>query len=245
MFSYPHQFFKCLFFIGVFLVFLGGYAQRPVRFLEKLDHKKYHWGFYLGAKHYGYKLNYKDELKYAESIVSIPNANGFNVGLVGGWRINPYIALRVEPGFTVAQARITFMNPMLNKGTKSKPVFPQNEIDINELRVPFYLKLNGSRYGNVRPFVLLGFAYGYNFSSNQTSEEDNAAGVFRSSAHNLSYEFGVGVDIYTPYFKFSPAIKAFYSINNQLVQDIKPGSPYTSFVDQIKSRGIFMTIYFE
>ena len=220
-------------------------GSKPVRFLERLDTKKYHWGFYLGAQYYGYRVLYKDQLEYSESIVSIPNVYGFNVGLVGGWRINPYVSLRVEPGFESGKASITFMNPILNEGTKSNPVFPKNEIAINALRLPFYLKLNGHRYGNIRPFVMLGLTYAYNFSSNHNSEEDNESGVFRADIHNGAYEFGIGIDFYTPYFKFSPAIKAVYTFNNQLVQDINPKSPYTSYINQIKSRGVFITFYFE
>lgn len=235
----------------ILILFLMGFlvkAQRSgVRYLERLDAKRYHWGFYLGSQYYGYKVAYDNRVDGLDgSFADIPNATGAHVGLVGGLRLNPYIAFRVEPGFVfLAKTRIRFVNPVLNTGTLDEPVYPSNDILINELKLPIYMKINGHRGGNIRPFLMLGFSYGYNFSSNENSEDDNESGVFRGTAHNFTYEFGIGLDFYTPYFKVSPAIKAVYNFNNQFVKDKDVNSSYTVYIKSLQARGVFLSLYFE
>ena len=61
---------------------------------------------------------------------------------------------------------------------------------------------------------------------------------------NYMYEVGVGIDLYLPYFIFSPSIRGVFAINNELVNDIDPNSPWTSPIDYFGTRGIFIKLAF-
>ena len=102
---------------------------------------------------------------------------------------------------------------------------------------------------NIRPYVIGGVSYDLNFSSKQKNKDDNRTNVFRMRTHNLMYEVGMGIDIYFPYFKFSPSIRGQFAITNELFGDNKdathPTSPYTDPIDFLGTSAIFLKFAFE
>jgi len=106
------------------------------------------------------------------------------------------------------------------------------------------LKLNTNRFNNIRPYVIGGISYDFNFSSNQDNPADNSDGEFRMKKNNYTYEIGAGIDIYLPYFIFSPSIRGVFAINNELVKDNDPKSPWTGNVDYFGTRGFFIKLAF-
>jgi hypothetical protein len=59
------------------------------------------------------------------------------------------------------------------------------------------------------------------------------------------YEVGVGIDIYLYFFKFSPSIRGIFALNNEIKYDDDPESPWTSPVNYMGTRGVFLTFAFE
>ena len=96
----------------------------------------------------------------------------------------------------------------------------------------------------MRPYVIGGVSYDHNFSSNENNSDDNSSGEFRMKTSNFSYEVGLGVDLYLPYFIFSPSIRGIFAINNELVYDEDPNSPWTGNIDYLGTRGIFINLAF-
>jgi hypothetical protein len=60
-----------------------------------------------------------------------------------------------------------------------------------------------------------------------------------------AWEFAIGTDVYLPYFKFTTSIHGVFALNNELVPDKNPNSPYTGYVKSMKSRGVFLRFTFE
>jgi hypothetical protein len=58
------------------------------------------------------------------------------------------------------------------------------------------------------------------------------------------YEVGFGIDFYLEYFKFSPSIRGVFGLNDELIRDNDPNSPWTSRVDAMQTRGIFINFTF-
>ena len=96
----------------------------------------------------------------------------------------------------------------------------------------------------MRPYILGGLSYDYNFSSNQDNPDDNSNGEFRMKTNNFGYELGFGIDFYLQHFIFSPSIRGTFAINNELVYDNDPNSPWTSSIDYFGTRGIFISLAF-
>jgi len=93
--------------------------------------------------------------------------------------------------------------------------------------------------------VLAGVSYDHNFSSNQENSDDNFSGEFRMKTSNFMYEFGIGVDVYLSFFKFSPSIRGVFAMNRELIDDNNGNSPWTSPINIFSTRGVFLNFAFE
>ena len=119
------------------------------------------------------------------------------------------------------------------------------EIGSTYLHLPLVLKFSTDRWNNVRPYVLAGVSYDHNFSSNQENSDDNFSGEFRMKTSNFMYEFGIGVDVYLSFFKFSPSIRGVFAMNRELIDDNNGNSPWTSPINIFSTRGVFLNFAFE
>ena len=229
------------------------YSQEMLWQLPNLDKKQFHWGFYLGSQLANYKLKYNAFNDMSASILN-KTSIGFHLGLVADWRLYKYLNIRLEPGFISQSNVLEFTHSNLIKsvpikkpdGTTENTYVPLDRgIQANYVYLPLILKFSGMRFDNVKPYGLAGMAYAFDFSSNESSEKDNYEEVFRSTMHNFMYEFGGGLDIYFPHFKFSPSIRAIFTINNQMVQDNISDSDYTAPIESFKMSGVFFRFTFE
>lgn len=232
---------KKLLFLGFFgLVICSTKAQTErVLNLPSFDKPLFHYGFYLGLNNNGYKVAYQPVEGYSPE-VEVKSSVGFNVGLIADLRLHNNINLRFEPGLMSNSKTLTFKHITANNQRT-------REVGATYLHLPLILKLSTNRLNNVRPYVLGGVSYDYNFSSNEGNGDDNFAGEFRTTTSNFMYEVGIGVDIYLNYFKFSPSIRGIFAINDELIRDNPStnGSQWTDPIDFLGTRGIFLHLSFE
>ena len=230
------KFFPFIFlFLFCFSLNITSQKRDVVIYKQNWDKQDMFWGYYLGINKKDYKISYINENTFITSEASA----GFNVGLIGDLRLHKNINLRLEPGLSSNTKQLHFRNNSLNS--------PQDSIrDVNAtyLRIPLLLKFSTDRLYNFRPYVLGGVSYDYNFSSNQDNPDDNANGEFRMKKNNFTYEIGIGVDLYLPYFIFSPSIRGVFAINNELVKDNDQNSPWTGNIDYFGTRGVFLKLSF-
>ncbi|MGV8944973.1 MAG: porin family protein [Lutibacter sp.] len=212
---------------------LNAQKRDIVEYKQNWDKQEVFWGYFLGLNMKDYKISYKTNNGF---IVSTPSM-GFEVGLIGDLRLTNNLSLRLEPGLSSNSKELIFRNtPKVLDSIRSA--------NSTYFRVPLLLKFNTNRFNNLRPYLVGGVSYDYNFSSNQDNPEDNSGGEFRAKKNNFSYEMGVGVDFYLPYFIFSPSIRGIFAINNELKRDDEPNSPWTGNVDYFGTRGIFIKFAF-
>lgn len=226
----------------IIIVFLSisfsGYSQKErVEYLPSFDKHRLHYGFYLGLNQNDFKLDYKPS-NYPNAVINVEPTMGFNVGLIADLRLHKNISLRFEPGLISNSKTISYA--YLNSENDSI-----RNIGSTYLHVPVVFKFSTDRMDNVRPYLLAGISYDYNFSSNEKNANDNASGEFRMKSHNFMYEIGVGIDIYLYYFKFSPSIRGVFALNNELKYDDSSTSPWTSPINFFGTRGIFLNFAFE
>jgi len=211
--------------------------RRTVDNLPTLDERKFRFGFYLGVNKNDFKVNLKPS-NFLNASIEVKPSPGFNVGLIADLRLHKNINLRFEPGL-MSNSKTIFFNHLLNERDSVR------EIGSTYLHLPLVLKFSTDRWNNVRPYVIGGISYDHNFSSNQDNPDDNLGGQFRLKSTNFMYEVGIGIDIYLYYFKFSPSIRGIFAMNNELVYDNDSNSQWTSPINTITTRGIFLNFSFE
>lgn len=234
--------FKYFIFITLFAISTSLFSQRErVENIPTFDKRKLHYGFYLGLNQNDFKLNIKENsFGVTPGNITVETTAGFNVGLIIDYRLHKNLNLRFEPGLVSNSKKIIF-------NYLDEPKDSVRDVNSTFLHVPLVLKMSTDRYHNIRPYILAGISYDYNFSSNERNQDDNFAGEFRTKSHNFMYELGIGIDIYLNYFKFSPSIRGVFAINNELKYDNAANGPsqWTDPINFLGTRGIFLNFAFE
>jgi len=226
--------FVIFFLFILFQSHLNAQFRDRVEYKQNWDMQQVFWGYYLGLNKKSYKINYTTN----NAFVSVISNVGFNVGLIGDLRLHKNINLRLEPGLSSNSKELAFTH--IPGGAKDSI----RNVNSTYLRIPLLLKFSTDRLHNMRPYVVGGLSYDYNFSSNQDNPNDNYDGEFRMKKNNFTYELGIGVDLYLPNFIFSPSIRGVFAINNEMVNDNNPNSPWTGVIDYFGTRGVFIKFAF-
>jgi hypothetical protein len=228
----------------VFLFFafiLNGYAQKsknifsrdPIINLENFQQKRVYYGFYLGFNSYDFKIDYKTETPD----ILIKKTTGFNVGIIGDLKLQEYINLRFEPGLYYTKRDLYYPN-FANSGDALR------EVNSTYIHFPLLLKFSSLRTGNIRPYAIGGISSTLNLSSNSKLMDDNFQQRFRVKSWTTNYELGFGIDLFSDYFIFSPSIRGVFGINDELIRDNDPNSPWTGNIASMKTRAVFINFSF-
>jgi hypothetical protein len=210
------------------------FGKDPIINLENFDKQRVHWGYFLGFNSYDFKFEYIND---PDMDIEVKSVTGFNVGLVGNLRLFEYLDLRFEPGLYYAQRDLTYSHTTDEEDRL-------RQVKSTYIHFPLLLKFSAVRTGNVRPYLVGGFSRAVNLGSNETAQEDNTAKIFRMKRWTNNYEVGFGVDFYFEYFKFSPSIRGVFGLEDELIRDNDPNSPYTGNVGAMKTRGILINFTF-
>lgn len=209
------------------------FARNPMKNKENFDKQRVHWGYFLGFNAYDFKI---DMIEDAPPVL-VESTIGFNVGLVGNLRLNQHFDLRFEPGLYYTQRNLLFPG-------FDNPFDALREVKSTYIHFPLLLKFSAKRVGNVRPYLVGGFSYALNLSSSSDSREDNTSEVFRMKQWSPNYEVGFGIDVYFEYFKFTPSIRGVFGLQDELIRDNDPNSPWTGNIASMKTRGVFINFTF-
>jgi len=229
---------KKIFFLFIFFIAFQTteaqwlFSKEKIKNKENFDKQRWSWGYFLGFNTYDFKFEYEGQ---AQDVI-VEKSLGFNVGLLGNLRINDYIDLRLEPGVVFSGRNLTF------------PDIPEDnfrEVKSTYVHIPLLVKFSTKRINNFKPFVVAGVSTSINLSSNENNPDDNSAGEFRMINNTNYYEVGFGIDLYLPYFKFTPSIRGIFAMTDELKRDEDPNSPYTGNIDSMSTRGIFINFTFQ
>lgn len=216
------------------------FSKERIKNNENFDKQFLSWGYYLGFNSYDFNFDYKQDLADIQTEKTV----GFNVGLIGNMRINDYIDLRLEPGLIITKRFLQYDESYF-VGLDYNDSDLEREVRSTYIHFPLLVKFSTKRINNIKPFIIGGVSASLNLSSNQDNPDDNSVGEFRSKKTLLNYELGFGIDLYLFWFKFTPSIRGVFSINDELVRDEDPNSPWTGNIESMKSRGVFINFTFQ
>lgn len=215
------------------------FTKERITNMENFDKRPLTWGYFLGFNSFDFKFDYNEDLgdnPYTD--IQVNKQIGFNVGLIGDLRINNYLNLRLEPGLYYNQRDLIF------PGFENEKDFLR-EAKAAYIHIPLLLKVSTKRINNFKPFIMGGVSTAINLSNNAENPDDNAQGEFRMEKNPIFYELGFGIDFYLHYFKFTPSIRGVFALTDELVPDKDPNSPWTSNINSMESRAIFINFTFQ
>lgn len=222
--------------------------QRRVQNKPFIDERRFHYGFFVGAHDQSMRL---DGNGYVSPLTDLSSAEGgqqqwvaqtdqtnfgFSVGVLGEWRINSNLALRILPSLHFGSRHVTFRE----LGTDRTEMQDMKSCFIG---IPIDFKISAPRFNNYRPYVVTGIAPMYDLITSKQSQ-------LRCKPFVLMLEAGMGCDMYLPFFKFIPELKFCFGLNNVLQKnrrDITDPSQlvFTQSIDRATIGMVVLTFYIE
>lgn len=216
------------------------FSKEKIKNLENFDKPFLSYGYFIGFNSYDFNFNYNED----KPDIQVQSSTGFNVGLIGNMRINDFIDLRLEPGLYITTRNLEYDESYFI-GLEYDDKDLLREIKSTYIHIPFLVKFSTKRINNFKPFVVGGVSTALNLSSNEKNPEDNSSGQFRTKSNMYFYEVGFGIDFYLFFFKFTPSIRGVFAINDEVVRDYDPNSPWTGNINSMKTRGVFVNFTFQ
>ena len=164
---------------------------------------------------------------------------GFNVGVLGEFRLNTNFQLRVAPAMYFGTRHFTLKN--LSDGRRAEE---HQDLKTAYISTAFDLIFAGPRFNNRRPYLMAGVNPMLNLSG-----KDND--YIRLKRSDLFLEAGIGCDFYLPFFKLRPELKFLFGVGNSLdtTHPDRLRDPnmkvYAKSVKESHTKMIVLSFYFE
>lgn len=230
-------FILCAFSLGVLSV-MG--QQEKVKNQPYADLKLFHLGFHVGLHAQDLLLTNSGtvtdgEIWYAE----IPSYSpGFSVGVIGDMYLNPYFNLRLTPTIHFGDKKIVFRQ----QGDLDEKSY-STTVRSNYLTFPLDVKYSAFRINNYRPYLIGGIYGAFDLGRKKGNP------ILLKGA-DFGIEFGVGCDIYLPFFKLCPELKFSFGLVDLLEKDRKDLTDgelikYPNSLSKATSRMVSLVFNFE
>ncbi len=228
----------------VFLFVNSLFAQKARGNYNYMDfnQKPYYFGITLGYNQSQFKVNRSASFILNDSfrVVSPQTGPGFNLGVVTNLKIGEYFDVRFLPTLSFAERNISYRR-VLDKNA-STPAIPA-KFDAVLVEMPFHLRYKSAPYKDKRLFVIAGVKYTYDVATTSRSKQALRNETIRISPTDFAIEVGAGIQMYFPYFIFSPELKFSRGINNMLIYN---GTLKQSTVlEQVISQAFTLSFHFE
>lgn len=233
---------RLLFIIYVCLLAASGVmAQKEkVKNQPYVDQKLFHLGFHVGLHAQDLLLTNSGVATDGETwFAEIPSYSpGFSVGVIGDMYMNPYFNLRFSPTIHFGDKKIVFRQ----QGALDEENF-STSVRSSYLSFPLDVKYSAFRLNNYRPYLIGGIYGAFDLGRKKGNP------ILLKGA-DFGIEFGLGCDIYLPFFKLCPELKFSFGLVDLLVKDRgdltdKELIKYPNALSKATSRMVSLTFNFE
>ena len=223
-------------------------AQKKIKQQNKpgYDDKTVHYGFYLSMPVTKYNIQHSQD--YADQLANDPGGGGsmainakvspgFYTGLVLDVRLAEYLSARFVPGVGFYGRTIEFANAPSETGERQDIA---KTISSTMIEMPLLLKYKAKRRGNFRMYLVGGIKPGIDLGAGR-SGDDNTNELLVDN-FDLAVEYGFGLDIFYPYFKFAPEIRFSHGLLNQHTPN---ESLYNNSIQKLTNHNVSFILFFE
>jgi len=184
------------------------------------------------------------------SISSKPS-QGFGLGFVMNRNISENFDIRSTPSLIFSDRVVSYeyvpTDPVNvgNGQTKNFQTLVDKKVQATMFEFPLGVKIKSNRLNNFRAYWLGGAKYSIDIASKKKTFDEGESAVnklLKNERNYLSYETGIGFDLYFEYFKMSPEIKLSYSTSDILKHD---DTAYANPIDKLKLRQFTFSLIFQ
>ena len=197
--------------------------------------RKIYFGISLGVNFSDFKTIPSERTIQNDSVFTFNSTRGpgFNLGIIGNWQFHEYLDLRLIPSLTFSDKNLNY-NIVGNREIKKTT----SSIYID---FPLMIRYKSKPIKDFRVFVLLGAKYSFDLASNQTARK--AEDQVRVGRHDISLEYGIGFQIYFPFFILSPELKVSHGMRSIHVPT--DNLVYSRVIDRLLSRAFTISFNLE
>lgn len=202
------------------------------------DLKWLHLGFHVGLHAQDLLLTHSGVSTGGETwFAEIPSYSpGFSVGVIGDMYMNPYFNLRFSPTIHFGDKKFLFREQATGEEFETN-------VRSSYLSFPLDVKYSAFRLNNYRPYLIAGIYGAFDIGRKKGNPILLKSGDF-------GLEFGVGCDIYLPFFKLCPELKFSFGLVDLLQKDRedlvdRELIKYTDALSKATSRMVTLTFNFE
>jgi hypothetical protein len=224
----------------IVLLFVGKiasaqYAKGNYNYLD-FNQKPYYFGITLGMNRADYRIFHSKEFIRNDSFSRVLSLTGpgFNLGIISNLKIGEYFDIRFLPTLSFAERNIVYSRV----GSSLKV---PRRFDAVFVELPFHARYKSAPYRDKRLFLITGVKYGFDVANDSRARQ--SAGLIKIAATDFALEYGTGIQMYFPYFIFSPEIKISQGINNLLIFNRKLDQ--SNVLEKVKSRAFTISFHFE
>ena len=205
---------KIVLCVVILTISARSFAQNnPTDKLINYEEQWIHYGFLIGIHSSKYVTKYSDffttpAMDTVHSIIP-GNLGGFKLGFVINMKVAQYLDFRILPTVAFYENDLTYR---YTDGSSTRELK-----DATMMELPLLLKYKSARRGNLAMYMVFGI--NPSLEASGKGDEDDVAEQLELKNWNLGIDVGVGLDIFYPYFKFSPELRYSYGMRNMLNDD--------------------------
>ncbi len=199
--------------------------------------KPFYFGMTLGIHSSGYLTQKSRQFNQSDSLnfVSGLDRPGLNVNFITNLKIGQYFDFRFIPGFAYSERRIQFKN--------NNEIFREVRIESFFVEAPILLRFKSAPYKDKRLFVVGGLKYSFDVGNNSRARADVLRDLFTFAPHDFQFEVGAGIQMFFPFFIFSPEIKFSHGIGN--IHVLNNNKEESRVLGSILSRALTISFHIE
>ena len=201
--------------------------------------KSYYFGITLGSNNSDYLVHRsKDFLPGAnDSIAGVTSVQGpgLNLAIVSNLKLGDYFDIRFLPGFSFAERDVNY------SAVRRGATIPTQRIESVFVELPFHVRYKSAPYHDKRFFVTTGLKYSYDIQSK--NRDKIIINSLKVSPTDFQFEVGAGIQMFFPFFIFSPEIKFSQGLGNILIY--QEGIPQSGILESLISRTFTISLHFE
>lgn len=211
-------------------------ARGNYNFLD-FNQKPYYFGITLAYNSSNFKVFQSKEFVLNDSINRVESVTGpgFNLGIVTNLKIGENFDVRFLPTLSFGERNINYSPTSFDR----KPFARRVESVFVEM--PFHARYKSAPFHDTRLFVIAGVKYSFDVASDSRSRQ--AETLVKIAPNDFAFELGAGIQMFLPYFIFSPEIKFSHGFNNILIFD--KNLEESSVIDKVLSRTFTLSFHFE